>query len=385
MTSMKRHSPGLVYSQQVQPLLSLFAGFLLGLGFSTGWQGGLRPEIAHSVMALGTAFFPDIEQGSFYDASVLDLVRKGIVRGYEDGRFGPHDPVTRAQVAVMLQRYDREVVQPLREQLKRIRELLELGECGDGAVQVGEECDDGNTEEGDGCSPTCLEEVALPRPRPEGKGRCVVAGCSGELCVDERLDVGVSICLWKEEFSCYESAVCERQADGQCGWTETPDFHACLENLQGKTAVCEELEQELSKRIRASRACRTNEDCTVLVRGCGPFLTCGIPMNTASIDVVKQAIAEYVKQCPEDRAVCAACIQRRAICERGLCRLDPPIHCSQEVRTCPDGTEVHRNPDLDCTFDLCPEEAIVCGDGVCEEGEAGTCPTDCPVMEEQNP
>ena len=54
---------------------------------------------------------------------------------------------------------------------------------------------------------------------------CVRTGCSGQVCADG--DV-VTTCEWREEYACYASASCERQADGACGWTETPELAACL-------------------------------------------------------------------------------------------------------------------------------------------------------------
>ncbi|MEM1413691.1 MAG: hypothetical protein AAGH15_02260 [Myxococcota bacterium] len=56
---------------------------------------------------------------------------------------------------------------------------------------------------------------------------CVIGGCSSQLCADEALP---STCEWLEEYACYQapSARCERQADGQCGWTPTSELEACL-------------------------------------------------------------------------------------------------------------------------------------------------------------
>jgi heat shock protein HslJ len=55
---------------------------------------------------------------------------------------------------------------------------------------------------------------------------CFTGGCSGEICSD-RDDV-VSTCIWQEEFACYQKSVCERQATGKCGWTETAELRACI-------------------------------------------------------------------------------------------------------------------------------------------------------------
>jgi hypothetical protein len=55
---------------------------------------------------------------------------------------------------------------------------------------------------------------------------CYVGGCSGQICSDQE---GVaSTCEWRDEYACYQSATCERQADGLCGWTQTTELLACL-------------------------------------------------------------------------------------------------------------------------------------------------------------
>lgn len=61
-----------------------------------------------------------------------------------------------------------------------------------------------------------------------GGGTCFVGGCSSQLCTD-RDDIA-STCEWREEYACYRSATCERQADGHCGWTQTSELLACLSN-----------------------------------------------------------------------------------------------------------------------------------------------------------
>lgn len=60
---------------------------------------------------------------------------------------------------------------------------------------------------------------------------CAVAGCSGELCVSaaEAGDI-MTTCQYRAEYACYQEASCEPQADGACGWTETPELNRCLAN-----------------------------------------------------------------------------------------------------------------------------------------------------------
>ena len=57
---------------------------------------------------------------------------------------------------------------------------------------------------------------------------CYVGGCSGQVCSDQ--EGVITTCEWRDEYACYQTATCERQADGQCGWTQTPELLACLGN-----------------------------------------------------------------------------------------------------------------------------------------------------------
>ncbi len=61
---------------------------------------------------------------------------------------------------------------------------------------------------------------------PKNLGVCYITGCSSEICSD-RQDIA-SICIYKKEYACYKTATCERQASGQCGWTQTSELVACL-------------------------------------------------------------------------------------------------------------------------------------------------------------
>jgi hypothetical protein len=65
----------------------------------------------------------------------------------------------------------------------------------------------------------CTERACAPA------STCKKTGCSGELCSDQDVASG---CLWTAAFACYQTATCERQASGQCGFTETPQLTQCL-------------------------------------------------------------------------------------------------------------------------------------------------------------
>ena len=59
---------------------------------------------------------------------------------------------------------------------------------------------------------------------------CYIGGCSAQVCSDDP-DV-ITTCEWLEEYACYRNATCERQADGECGWTETDLLLQCLATAQ---------------------------------------------------------------------------------------------------------------------------------------------------------
>ena len=53
----------------------------------------------------GTASFPDVAPGQWYSKAVAWAASNNVVLGYENGKFGPSDTITREQMAVILYRY----------------------------------------------------------------------------------------------------------------------------------------------------------------------------------------------------------------------------------------------------------------------------------------
>lgn len=74
------------------------AASLVLFGFSLGLFASANAA------TLGSAVFPDVTSGAYFNSAVGDMYAAGIITGYNDGRFGPNDYVTRGQVAVMMQR-----------------------------------------------------------------------------------------------------------------------------------------------------------------------------------------------------------------------------------------------------------------------------------------
>jgi eight-cysteine-cluster-containing protein len=63
---------------------------------------------------------------------------------------------------------------------------------------------------------------------------CVVGGCSGTICMSkEDMENGglATTCEYKEEYKCFEKAICETQADGNCDWTETEEYKQCMDSV----------------------------------------------------------------------------------------------------------------------------------------------------------
>jgi hypothetical protein len=58
--------------------------------------------------------------------------------------------------------------------------------------------------------------------------KCVVSGCSSEICSDSEV---MSTCQFRPEYACYAKARCERLSSGVCGWNKTPEYKACINNI----------------------------------------------------------------------------------------------------------------------------------------------------------
>lgn len=66
-------------------------------------------------------------------------------------------------------------------------------------------------------------------PPPTGTKRCFKTGCSSHVCSDENV---ITTCEYRDEYACYQKAICERQKNGECGFTMTPELRSCLERAR---------------------------------------------------------------------------------------------------------------------------------------------------------
>lgn len=86
------------------------------------------------------------------------------------------------------------------------------------------------------CFQECVPRTTTPA--------CVATGCGGEVCSDRPV---VTACVAQPWHACFDSATCQRQAAGSCGWTPSVESAECLASFgQGvvaggrcnATAVC---------------------------------------------------------------------------------------------------------------------------------------------------
>ncbi|MDZ7587204.1 MAG: hypothetical protein U0946_05575, partial [Patescibacteria group bacterium] len=57
---------------------------------------------------------------------------------------------------------------------------------------------------------------------------CVIGGCNKEICQNSADESTLTNCQYRQEYVCYTQAVCEKQANGDCGWTQTEQLQSCL-------------------------------------------------------------------------------------------------------------------------------------------------------------
>ena len=72
-----------------------------------------------------------------------------------------------------------------------------------------------------GAVPVCIQNTPPPA------AACFTSGCSGQVCADHSV---ITTCEFRPEYACYHAATCERQADGQCGFTPSAALATCLAN-----------------------------------------------------------------------------------------------------------------------------------------------------------
>ena len=75
------------------------------LGMTRAMMATVLYRLENEPETTGSIPFEDVASGKWYSEAILWASQVGIINGYGNGKFGPNDPITREQMAVMLHRY----------------------------------------------------------------------------------------------------------------------------------------------------------------------------------------------------------------------------------------------------------------------------------------
>jgi hypothetical protein len=261
---------------------------------------GLSVALSAPVLARHGAMFWDMGHDDYFTDAVENLSDLGVIKGFKDGSFRPGNPVTRAEVAVMFDRYDREVVEPLR---KRINALDgDNGVRCEGTYRVGE-----SYLASDGCNRcTCLES---------GVGACTKMACPKQ----------VSKCLSSDqcrsgEYCTVETGDCLSPCDDPTQPCMAVCAGVCKARVSSASGVCGAEKQAFELILDKTQSCRTDEDCKVFISSC-PLLTCGAPLSKANETAAQNAANAYgaCMRSNNQPIACAMCMPVEVACVSGRC------------------------------------------------------------------
>lgn len=106
----------------------------------------------------------DVQPDAWFADSVYTLQANNVISGYQDGSFGPGDPVTRGQLTKIATKAVDVVTPSIIFDFTGSVGQTATGEfgkaavCGNAVIDGSDQCDDGNTIDNDGCTSTCTYE-----------------------------------------------------------------------------------------------------------------------------------------------------------------------------------------------------------------------------------
>lgn len=167
----------------------------------------------------------DVPKSSWFVDYVCTARKRGIISGYPDGTFKPDQPINTAEAAKIVVKtfgftvatQDPVWYRPYLQVLKTKDALPDAASSPDHQITRGEMAE-------------IIYRIKNPGVTDGTLAKCVVSGCSGQLCVEEGSDSGVTTCEFRDEYACYKTAQCGRQQDGSCGWTQDAALSACLKD-----------------------------------------------------------------------------------------------------------------------------------------------------------
>ena len=165
----------------------------------------------------------DVPKTTWFTDYVCMARKRGIISGNPDGTFRPTARVNSAEAAkIVVKAFKLETgedkavwYRPYMQALKSRNVLPEAAQDPNHQLTRGE-----------------MAEIIYRMKNPQAtidntQKKCVVGGCSGQLCQEEGNE-GMTTCEFRPEYACYKTASCQRLSDGNCGWYQTAELSACL-------------------------------------------------------------------------------------------------------------------------------------------------------------
>jgi hypothetical protein len=68
--------------------------------------------------------FSDVKSDSYYEVPIFNMYQLGVIEGVDEDTFAPKDPISRGQVATMLDRYNEKKIKALEEDIQNITTMV---------------------------------------------------------------------------------------------------------------------------------------------------------------------------------------------------------------------------------------------------------------------
>jgi hypothetical protein len=189
-------------------------------------------EIDELLQRVRLSAMSDVPSDAWFWRYVAFARAKGIVSGYPDGTFKPAATINFAEAAkIIANTYELDSFEGsvwFEGYVHALANLKAIPLSINGftsAITRGQMAEIIYRIDADITAKSSHTYASLNGDHPADSGGCFRTGCSAHICSDEEM---ASTCEWREEYQCYKTATCERQNNGECGWTPTDELNSCL-------------------------------------------------------------------------------------------------------------------------------------------------------------
>ncbi|MBM3231376.1 hypothetical protein FJZ28_03560, partial [Candidatus Peregrinibacteria bacterium] len=110
---------------------------------------------------------------------------------------------------------------------------------------------------------------------------------------------------------------------GSPGCSSTPVLTRrglCPDDCVGGITSCQQSKNAIDGLFQKNAQCEVDADCTMFVRACSPYQTCGKSVRRDALLEVTAAILEYSDECADSESPkCLGCIPKKAVCRDSKC------------------------------------------------------------------